>query len=133
MASPTESSPSENRYTREHEWVRLEGDTAIVGITAYAQQELGDVVFVELPAPGTTITQGETFGVVESVKAASDLYAPLSGEVLAANADLNDSPDLVNREPFQGGWMLRVRPADTGELDRLMDAAAYDSFVQTLH
>ena len=132
MASPTES-PTENRYTREHEWVRLEGDTAVVGITAYAQQELGDVVFVELPAPGATITQGETFGVVESVKAASDLYAPLSGEVLAANAALNDSPDLVNKEPFQGGWMLKVRPADPGELDRLMDAVAYDSFVQTLH
>ena len=132
MASPAES-PAENRYTREHEWVRLEGDTAVVGITAYAQQELGDVVFVELPAPGATITQGETFGVVESVKAASDLYAPLSGEVLAANAALNDSPDLVNKEPFQGGWMLKVRPADTSELDRLMDAGAYDSFVQTLH
>ncbi len=132
MASPVES-PAENRYTREHEWVRLEGDTAIVGITAYAQQELGDVVFVELPAPGATITQGETFGVVESVKAASDLYAPLSGEVLAANAALNDSPDLVNKEPFQGGWMLKVRPADTSELDGLMDAGAYDSFVQTLH
>ena len=126
--------PSELRYAKSHEWLKVAPDgTALVGITDYAQSSLGDITFVQLPKPGATFKAGETFGVVESVKAASDLYAPLSGEVLAANADLNDSPDLVNREPFQGGWMLKVRPADTGELDRLMDAAAYDSFVQTLH
>ena len=127
------ASPADCKYTKEHEWVRLEGDTATVGITDYAQRELGDVVFVELPAPGAQIVQGETFGVVESVKAASDLYAPIGGEVLEANDSLADSPDLVNKEPFAGGWMLKVRPADATDLDRLLDAAAYDSFIQTLH
>jgi glycine cleavage system H protein len=130
-------SPADRKYTKEHEWVRVErgaqGDVAHVGITEYAQQELGDVVFVELPAPGTQVKQGESFGVVESVKAASDLYAPLSGEVLESNSALADAPELVNKEPFGGGWMIKVRPADLGELDRLEDAGAYDSFVQTLH
>jgi glycine cleavage system H protein len=127
------ASPAESKYTKEHEWVRLDGDTAVVGITAYAQQELGDVVFVELPAPGASLTQGESFGVVESVKAASDLYAPLSGEVLEANGALADAPELVNSDPFGEGWMLKVRPADPADLDRLMDAAAYDSYTETLH
>jgi glycine cleavage system H protein len=130
-------SPSDRKYTKEHEWVRVErgaqGDVADVGITDYAQRELGDVVFVELPAPGTQVKQGESFGVVESVKAASDLYAPLSGEVLEANGALADAPELVNKEPYGGGWMIKVRPADLGELDRLEDAGAYDSYVQTLH
>src|SRR6476469_5554676 len=103
------ASPNDRKYTNEHEWVRLQGDTAEVGITEYAQAELGDVVYVELPAPGTQVKQGETFGVVESVKAASDLYAPLSGEVLEANATLQDTPELVNTEPYGGGWMLKVR------------------------
>ena len=124
--------PADCKYTREHEWVRLEGDTATVGITDYAQSELGDIVFVELPASGARVQQGESFGVVESVKAASDLYAPLSGEVLEANAALQDTPELVNREPYGNGWMLRVKPADSGELDRLLDAAAYDEYVKTL-
>ncbi len=114
--------------------MRLEGDTAVVGITEYAQSELGDVVFVELPAPGAQVKQGETFGVVESVKAASDLYSPVSGEVLEANPALQDAPDLVNTEPFGGGWMLKVRPSDLqGDLQRLMDAAQYDEYVQGLH
>ena len=130
-------SPADRKYTKEHEWVRVErgaqGDVADVGITDYAQRELGDVVFVELPAPGTQVKQGESFGVVESVKAASDLYAPLSGEVLEANGALADTPELVTKEPFGGGWMIKVRPTDLGELDRLEDAGAYDSFVQTLH
>jgi glycine cleavage system H protein len=127
------ASPAECKYTKEHEWVRLDGDTAVVGITAYAQQELGDVVFVELPAPGASVTQGESFGVVESVKAASDLYAPVSGEVLDANGALADAPELVNTAPYGDGWMLKVRPTDPADLDRLMDAAAYDSYVETLH
>ncbi len=128
------ASPADCRYTKEHEWVRLEGDTAVVGITEYAQSELGDVVFVELPAPGAQVKQGETFGVVESVKAASDLYSPVSGEVLEANPALQDAPDLVNTEPFGGGWMLKVRPSDLqGDLQRLMDAAQYDEYVKSLH
>jgi glycine cleavage system H protein len=125
--------PTENKYTKDHEWVRLEGDVAVIGITDYAQSELGDVVFVELPAPGAEVKQGETFGVVESVKAASDLYAPVSGTVLEANAALQDAPEQVNAEPFGGGWMLKVRPSDTGELATLMDAAAYDEHVKSLH
>ena len=128
MASPTDC-----KYTREHEWVRLEGDVAVVGITDYAQTELGDVVFVELPAGGTTVSQGESFGVVESVKAASDLYAPVSGEVLEANPALQDAPELVNQQPYGGGWMLKVRPSDRRELDNLLDAAAYDEYVKGLH
>ena len=128
MASPTDC-----KFTREHEWVRLEGDVAVVGITDYAQSELGDVVFVELPAGGTTVTQGESFGVVESVKAASDLYAPVSGEVLEANPALQDAPELVNQQPYGGGWMLKVRPSDRRELDNLLDAAAYDEYVKGLH
>lgn len=127
------ASPADCKYTKEHEWVRLEGETAAVGITDFAQQELGDVVFVELPEAGTSVTQGQTFGVVESVKAASDLYAPLSGEVVEANGALNDSPDTVNKHPYGEGWMLKVRPADLGEVSTLMDAATYDSYVQGLH
>jgi glycine cleavage system H protein len=128
------ASPANSKYTNEHEWVRVEGDTAVVGITEYAQSELGDVVFVELPAIGTQIKQGETFGVVESVKAASDLYAPISGEVVEVNATLQDAPDLVNKEPHDGGWMLRVRPSDlASELQHLMDAAQYDEYVKGLH
>jgi glycine cleavage system H protein len=127
------SNPTDCKYTKEHEWVRLEGDTAVVGITDHAQSELGDVVFVELPEAGSRVTQGETFGVVESVKAASDLYAPVSGEVLEANGALADEPGLVNQEPFGGGWMLKVRPSNPTELDALMDAAAYDTFLEGLH
>jgi glycine cleavage system H protein len=127
------ASPAECKYTKDHEWVRLDGDTAVVGITTYAQQELGDVVFVELPAAGASVTQGESFGVVESVKAASDLYAPISGEVLEANGALADAPELVNTAPFGDGWMLKLRPSNPADLDSLMDAAAYDSYTETLH
>jgi len=128
------ASPADCRYTKEHEWVRVEGDTAVVGITDYAQSQLGDVVFVELPATGAQVNQGKTFGVVESVKAASDLYAPLSGEVLEANSALQDAPELVNTEPFGGGWMLKLRASDlANELPRLMDGAGYDEYVKGLH
>jgi glycine cleavage system H protein len=127
------ANPQNCKYTKDHEWVRLEGDVAVVGITDYAQSELGDVVFVELPEKGATLTQGKTFGVVESVKAASDLYAPVSGEVLEVNSALTDAPDLVNSEPFAGGWMLKVKPSNTGETASLMDAAAYDQYITTLH
>ena len=127
------ASPAECKYTKDHEWVRLDGDTAVVGITTYAQQELGDVVFVELPTAGASVTQGESFGVVESVKAASDLYAPISGEVLEANGALADAPELVNTASFGDGWMLKLRPSNPADLDSLMDAAAYDSYTETLH
>jgi glycine cleavage system H protein len=125
--------PEDRRYTKEHEWARLDGDIVVVGITDYAQGELGDVVFVELPEVGRQVTQGKTFGVVESVKAASDLYAPVSGEVVGVNTGLHDSPDLVNSAPFEAGWMIKVRPADETELDKLMDAAAYEAHLSSLH
>jgi glycine cleavage system H protein len=125
--------PDDRKYTKEHEWARLEGDLAAVGITEYAQGELGDVVFVELPEVGRRLTQGESFGVVESVKAASDLYAPVSGEVIEVNGTLQDSPELVNTEPFAGGWMVKVRVADKAELDTLLDAAGYEAHLTSLH
>jgi glycine cleavage system H protein len=118
--------PRELRYTREHEWVRVAGDEATIGITEFAAHELGDVVFVELPAVGQAIEQHATFGVVESVKAVSDLFAPVSGEVIAVNGDLSETPELVNSDPYEGAWMIRVRMRDPGELDGLLDAATYD-------
>ena len=121
--------PDDLRYTKDHEWVRLDGDTATVGITQYAADQLGDLVFVELPDVGRTIEQFAAFGVVESVKAVSDLFAPLGGEILATNDDLAGSPESVNSDPYGGGWMVRLRIADTGQLTELLDAAAYDDLV----
>jgi glycine cleavage system H protein len=121
------SVPSDLRYTKDHEWVRLDGDDAVIGITAYAADQLGDIVFVELPDVGKTLDQFATFGVVESVKAVSDLFAPVGGEVVATNDDLIGSPELVNGDPFGGGWMIRVKIADKGQVDELLDAAAYDT------
>jgi len=118
--------PPDLRYTREHEWVRASGDEATIGITEFAAHELGDVVFVELPAVGTQVEQHATFGVVESVKAVSDLFAPVSGEVIEINAALADTPELVNTDPYQAAWMIRVRMRDPGEVDGLLDASAYD-------
>jgi glycine cleavage system H protein len=115
-------------YTGEHEWVRVEGDQATVGITDFAQGQLGDIVFVELPETGRQVTKGGEAAVVESVKAASDVYAPVSGEVTEANQALVDDPSLVNTDPEAGGWFFRLRLSDTSELDGLMDAAAYKSF-----
>jgi glycine cleavage system H protein len=118
--------PTELRYTKEHEWVRVEGDVATVGVTQYAADQLGDVVFVDLPEAGRSLDQFGTFGVVESVKAVSDLFAPLSGEVVEANAALTSQPELVNSEPYGAGWMLKLRVADAKQVDELLDAAAYD-------
>ena len=118
--------PTELRYTKEHEWVRVEGDVATVGVTQYAADQLGDVVFVDLPEAGRSHDQFGTFGVVESVKAVSDLFAPLSGEVVEANATLTSQPELVNSEPYGAGWMLKLRVADAKQVDELLDAAAYD-------
>lgn len=118
--------PADLRYTKDHEWVRVDGDTATVGVTDFAANQLGDVVFVDLPAVGRTVEQFETFGVVESVKAVSDLFAPVSGEVVEINGDLSGSPELVNSDPFGGGWMIRVRVAEAAQVAGLLDAAAYE-------
>jgi glycine cleavage system H protein len=117
--------PADLRYTKEHEWVRMEGDEAVVGITDYAASQLGDVVYVELPTVGRSLAQFAPFGVVESVKAVSDLYAPLSGEVVAVNTALSDRPELVNADPYGEGWMVRLRVSHPEELANLLDAAAY--------
>lgn len=121
--------PADLRYTKDHEWVRVDGEEATVGITAYAADQLGDIVFVELPETGRTVTQFAAFGVVESVKAVSDLFAPLSGEVTAANGALTSSPELVNSDPYGEGWLVRIRLADGGEVDGLLDPDAYDQLI----
>ena len=121
--------PADLRYTKDHEWVRIEGDTATVGITEYAADQLGDIVFVELPDVGRSLDQFAAFGVVESVKAVSDLFAPLSGEVTATNAGLAGSPESVNSDPYGEGWMVKIRLADTSQLGDLLDATAYDDLV----
>ena len=124
--------PEDCQYTKEHEWVRLEDGIAVVGITDYAQDHLGDVVFVELPDIGTDVTQFEPFGVIDSVKASSELYAPVSGEVEAVNDALTDQPELVNQAPYGEGWMIKVRPADLGETEQLLDADGYEQLLGTL-
>ena len=116
-------------FTRDHEWIRLEGDIATVGITNHAQEQLGDVVFVEVPEVGRTVTAGEAAAVVESVKAASDVFSPLAGEVSEANADLADNPALVNEDAEGGAWFFKLRVADPGAVEGMMDRAAYDAFV----
>jgi glycine cleavage system H protein len=121
--------PTDLRYTKDHEWIRVDGDEATVGITAYAADQLGDIVFVELPAVGRSLEQSAAFGVVESVKAVSDLFAPVSGEVAATNEDLRGNPELVNGDPYGAGWMLRVRLADAGQVDELLDPDAYDALI----
>jgi glycine cleavage system H protein len=117
--------PADLRYTKDHEWVKVDGDTATIGVTDFAASQLGDVVFVDLPQVGRVVEQFATFGVVESVKAVSDLYAPVSGEVVEVNGDLSGKPELVNSDPFGAGWMIRVRLGDPGQVEGLLDAAAY--------
>lgn len=117
--------PDGLRYTDDHEWLRVEGDAGVVGITGYAADQLGDVVFVELPAVGARFERGRTFGVVESVKAVSDLFAPVAGEVVEVNPALADQPELVNSEPYGAGWLVRLRLSDPAQADALKDAAAY--------
>ena len=124
---------SEMKYSKEHEWVRIdEAGVATVGISDYAQETIGELVFVELPKAGDTFEQGREVGVLESVKAANDLYAPISGEVTEANQKLGDSPDLINQDAEGEGWLLKVKPADPSQLDALMDEAAYKDFLSTL-
>ncbi|HEY9235927.1 MULTISPECIES: glycine cleavage system protein GcvH [Phenylobacterium] len=120
------------RFTKDHEWVVLEGDVATIGITAYAAEQLGDVVFVEVPEAGKTVKKGEGLAVVESVKAASDVYAPISGEVIEGNAGLSDTPETVNAEPESAGWFAKLKVADPAEFEGLMDRAAYEDFLSTL-
>jgi len=122
--------PKKNRYSKEHEWVLLENDTALVGITDYAQQHLGDVVFVELPEIGTELRKGEAFCVVESVKAASDVYAPISGEVLEINETLEDHPEILNQSPYEKGWIVKIRVDDGTEYNDLMKAEDYEQFIE---
>jgi glycine cleavage system H protein len=122
--------PPNYRYTKDHEWIEVNGDVATIGITDYAQQELGDVVFVELPKPGAQITAGKSFGTVESVKAVSEIYAPASGEVLEANPALHDKPEKINSDAHSAAWLIKVRLANPTELHGLMDAPAYEAFVR---
>jgi len=122
-------SPADLKYTKEHEWVRVESDTGTVGITDYAQDQLGDIVFVDLPAVGMTVAQMQKFGEIESVKAVSELYSPVSGEVTEVNTALAASPELVNDSPYGEGWMLRIRLGDPGEIEKLLSAADYDDFI----
>ncbi len=123
------SVPTDLRYTRDHEWVRIDGDEATVGITQYAADQLGDIVFVELPDAGRALEAAKSFGVVESVKAVSDLFAPVGGEVVATNDALSSGPELVNSDPYGEGWMVRIRVEEAADLDDLLDAEAYDALV----
>ncbi len=117
--------PENVKYTKDHEWIRIEGDLGWIGITDYAQGELGDVVFVELPKVGAKVVRGKSFGTIEAVKAVSDLFAPASGEIVELNKGVQDSPELVNKDPYGEGWMVKVKIADTGELASLLDAEGY--------
>jgi glycine cleavage system H protein len=121
--------PTDRRYTKEHEWVRLDDGVGTVGLTDYAQDQLGDIVYVDLPAPGTSVKQFDKLGEVESVKAVSDLYAPVSGEVVDVNEAVNDHPELVNESPYEEGWLVRVRLAEPAELEALLTAEQYDTLV----
>jgi glycine cleavage system H protein len=121
--------PTDRRYTKDHEWIQVSGTTATIGITDYAQHELGDVVFAELPKPGTQITTGKSFGTVESVKAVSEIYAPASGEVTEANEELHNTPEKINSDPHGSAWLIKVKLANPNDLSGLMDAAAYEAFI----
>ncbi|MFJ7848082.1 glycine cleavage system protein GcvH [Peribacillus sp. NPDC097206] len=123
------STPKELRYTKEHEWVKTEEGTVRIGITAFAQSELGDIVFVELPEVGSELKANEPFGSVESVKTVSELYAPISGKVVEINEELNDNPEFVNESPFEKAWMIVLEPSDSSEVEKLMSANEYDSLI----
>jgi glycine cleavage system H protein len=122
-------SPDDRRYSKEHEWVKVDGDTGRIGITDYAQEQLGDVVYVDLPEAGAAITQFEKMGEIESVKAVSDLFSPISGDVVATNHNVVEKPEVVNSDAHGEGWLIEVRLSDPGELDKLMTAEAYDAFI----
>ena len=120
------------KFTKEHEWVKVEGDTGTVGLSDYAQKELGDVVYVELPAEGDTFGQGDPCGNIESVKAVSDIYAPVSGEVVEVNNALENKPELVNQAPYAGGWIFKLKIEDSAELDELMDSGSYEEYLKSI-
>ncbi|MCB2211636.1 glycine cleavage system protein GcvH [bacterium] len=124
------SIPQDLKYTEEHEWVRVEGDTATIGVTDFAQGELGDVVFLELPETGDEFKQGDSFGSIEAVKTVADLYSPLSGTVAEINETLEDAPETVNDSPYEDGWLIKLKLSDPGELDALMDAEAYAKHIE---
>ncbi len=121
--------PENHRYTSDHEWLKVEGDVATVGITDHAQEELSDVVFVELPAVGQAVGSGDSIAVVESVKAASDIYAPVGGEVVEINTDVENDPSVLNSDPYGAGWLFKLRITDSGEVEDLLDAAAYEDLI----
>lgn len=121
--------PANLKYTKDHEWIRVEGNTGWIGITEYAQGELGDVVFVELPAVGTKLETGKSFGTIEAVKAVSDLYAPVAGEVTELNKEVQSNPELVNKEPYERGWMIKITIANPGEVNALLDAESYKKLI----
>jgi len=121
--------PDTLRYTKDHEWIRVEGDYGVVGITDYAQSELGDIVFVELPQVGSSFSQGQSFGTIEAVKAVSDLFLPASGEIVEVNGNLGNAPELINKDPYGEGWMVKIRIKDHAEIDTLLDAKAYRSLI----
>ena len=121
--------PEQLKYTNEHEWIRLDGEFAYVGITDYAQEQLGDIVFVDIPSVGDTLAQGEVFGTIEVVKTISDLFLPVSGEIVEMNGSLEDTPELVNSEPYDKGWIIQVKPSDLSEFDSLLDASAYRNLI----
>lgn len=122
--------PRDMKFTRTHEWVRLDGDVATIGITDFAQQELGDITYLELPQAGEALNQTDSFGVVESVKAASDVYMPVTGEVIESNSGAEEAPELINQEPYEGAWLIKVRIADTSQLEGLMDPDEYEAFLE---
>ncbi|MBO8176244.1 glycine cleavage system protein GcvH [Aeribacillus pallidus] len=124
------ATPKELRYSEEHEWVKVEGDKVKIGITDFAQSELGDIVFVELPEVGDEVTANEPFGSVESVKTVSELYAPMSGKVVAVNDELNDNPEYVNESPYEKAWMIVIEPSDMSELEQLMTAEQYEEMIK---
>ncbi len=121
--------PEDLKYTKDHEWARIEGDVAIIGITDYAQSELGDIVYVELPEVGDSTTQGESFGTIEAVKAVSDLFAPLSGEIVEVNTALTDQPEIINKDPYGEGWIVKIKFSDASELEKLLTKAQYEELI----
>ena len=121
--------PENLKYTKEHEWVSMNGDVATIGVTEFAQSELGDIVFVEIETEGETLDQNEVFGTIEAVKTVSDLFMPISGEIVAINTDLEDAPESVNESPYENGWMIKIKASDLSEVDGLMDETAYKSLI----